>query len=117
MRGVKSRLEERRQCAEEYGQNFVAEYELFSENQSVRALESYPELCTVELSNQEKSVKDSSRVLVPFAERGALDSPPPRFNSRNNTMNFGHVSVKTELTVKDKLLIGDPTEYKMSNTL
>ena len=51
MRGVKSRLEERRQCAEEYGQNFVAEYELFSENQSVRALESYPELCTVELSN------------------------------------------------------------------
>ena len=53
---------------------------------------------------------------MPFAERGALDSPP-RFNSRNNTMNFGHVSVKTELTVKDKLLIGDPTEYKMSNTL
>ena len=32
-------------------------------------------------------------------------------------MNFGHVSVKTELTVKDKLLIEDPTEYKMSNTL
>ena len=55
---------------------------------------------------------------MPFAERGALDSPPPpRFNSRNNTMNFGHVSVKTELTVKDKLLIEDPTEYKMSNTL
>ena len=66
---------------------------------------------------REKSEKDSARVSVPFVERGVFDSQFPRFDSRNSTMNFGHVSVKTELTVKDKLLIGDPTEYKMSNTL